>query len=449
MNYYRKPINKVVDDVKLKMQLGALTLKISENDNKIDSLLAVDKNIIKDVSTNTTKIDTNVNDISSNLEKINIIKNDISTQIKSDIDEIKSNLSNVDFNSNNKYSIENFFIYNIKIEKSYKLNKDNPKFSIFKYTLEDNFKKDSILEIDCRLLYQYTNYNNIGFLQYIFKQYDGADTMFSDYKSLKTNAGDNRRNNVNQNDLFYIKLGDDYGVIKIELILSLIDNVTNTVDCKIYNAYNSNFICIKHYKKINLISVNNNLGYLENTILSNSSKRDTNKNDISTNLININTNEDNIAYNLSEINYIKNNISKLYLKNIYNILFYDSKIQIDFRNLFNEKVFDVNAKQNNFIVMNFKIDLQYEDISERNYVKIIYEIFDENDNSLYIKSTNNNKYSYFSNRVIVDENIFYNFTKDLKNIKFVIKFQMLLSRVIKIWYIKNNNYRLILKHYST
>ena len=27
MNYYRKPINKVANDVKLKMQLGALTLK--------------------------------------------------------------------------------------------------------------------------------------------------------------------------------------------------------------------------------------------------------------------------------------------------------------------------------------------------------------------------------------------------------------------------------------
>ena len=117
MNYYRKPINKVADNVKLKMQLGALTLKISENNNKIDSLLAVDKNIIKDVSNNTTKIDTNKNDISSNLGKINGIKNDISTQIKSDIDEIKSNLSKIDFNSINKYSIENFFIYNIEIEK--------------------------------------------------------------------------------------------------------------------------------------------------------------------------------------------------------------------------------------------------------------------------------------------------------------------------------------------
>ena len=291
MNYYRKPINKVVDDVKLKMQLGALTLKISENNNRIDDLLEVDKNIKKDIISNTTLIDTKT----------------------SNINEIKSNLSNIDFNSNNKYSIENFFIYNIEIENNYKLNKDKTSFSIFKYTLEDNSKKDSILDIDCRLLYQYHNYDHIGLLQHIFKLYDNTDTMFYDYQSLKTNAGDNRRNDVKQNDLFYVKLDDDYDVIKIELILSLIDDVDNTVDCKIYNAYNSNFLCIKHYKKINLISVNNNLGDVESTILSN-------KNNMSTYLININTNEDNIAYNLSEITYIKNNISKSYLKNVYNIL---------------------------------------------------------------------------------------------------------------------------------
>ena len=96
--------------------------------------------------------------------------------------------------------------------------------------------------------------------------------------------------------------------------------------------------------------------------------------------------------------------------------------------------------------MYFKIDLEYGDISERNYVKTNYEIFDENDNRLYVKSTNNNKYSYFSNRVIIDENIFHKFTKDIKKIKFIIKFQMLLSRVITIWYIKNDNYRLVIKN---
>ena len=33
-------------------------------------------------------------------------------------------------------------------------------------------------------------------------------------------------------------------------------------------------------------------------------------------------------------------------------------------------------------------------------------------------------------------------------IKFVIKFQMILPNVIKIWYIKNDNYRLVIKNYG-
>ena len=242
--------------------------------------------------------------------------------------------------------------------------------------------------------------------------------------------------------MFYVKLDDDYDVIKIELILSLIDNVTSTEDCKIYNAYNSNFLCIKHYKKINSISLNNNLGDLENNILSN-------KSNISINLINIRGNEDNIAHNLSEIAYIKNNNSKSYLKNIYNIIFYDEKTQVDFRGTFYKKVFAIDAKQNNFIELYLKILLEYEDISEKNYVNTVYEIFDENNNSLYISTIDNNDYQYFSNKVSIKENIFYNFTKNVKNIKFSIKFLMTAVKVIKIWYINNNNYRLILKHYTT
>ena len=76
---------------------------------------------------------------------------------------------------------------------------------------------------------------------------------------------------------------------------------------------------------------------------------------------------------------MKNNKSTQYLKNIYNILIYDSKTQIDFINIFYEKVFDINANVNDFIEMFFKIDLEYENISERNYIKTIYELFDEND----------------------------------------------------------------------
>ena len=53
--YYRKPINKTVNDVKLKMQIGALTVKITENIDKIDDLLEVDKNIKKDIVNNSNK----------------------------------------------------------------------------------------------------------------------------------------------------------------------------------------------------------------------------------------------------------------------------------------------------------------------------------------------------------------------------------------------------------
>ena len=49
MNYYRKPIEKTLNDVKFKIQMGALTLKLSKNINKINDLLEVVKNIKKDI----------------------------------------------------------------------------------------------------------------------------------------------------------------------------------------------------------------------------------------------------------------------------------------------------------------------------------------------------------------------------------------------------------------
>ena len=62
---------------------------------------------------------------------------------------------------------------------------------------------------------------------------------------------------------------------------------------------------------------------------------------------------------------------------------------------FLKKVFDVNANKNHFIEMNFKIGLEYEDISERNYVRTIHELFHETNDILYVKSVINNNYIYF------------------------------------------------------
>ena len=129
------------------------------------------------------------------------------------------------------------------------MKKDNPKFFIFTYTLEDDFKSNSIFEVNCKLLYDYTTYNNIGGLMHIFRLYDENNVLIHEYKNLKCNAGDNLKDDLNHIDLFYVKLNDDYSIIKIELILSILDTVTKTVTCKLYNSLGSNFLCIKYIKK--------------------------------------------------------------------------------------------------------------------------------------------------------------------------------------------------------
>ena len=260
MNYYRKTVNNVVDNVKLKMQIGALTVKIIENINEINDLLEVDKNIKKDIADNSNKIVSMNESITNNFNRISINDKNIKYQtgiMNSNIDEMKSTLTNIENDLSNfkvnenvgNYSIQNFFIYDIEVENEYTLNKDNPKFVIFTYTLEDDFKTNSILEVNCKLLYDYRTYNNIGGLIHIFRLYNEDNELIHEYKNLKCNAGDNISDLLNHIDLFYVKLNDDYSVIKIELILSILDDVTKTILCKLYNSLSSNFLCVKYIKK--------------------------------------------------------------------------------------------------------------------------------------------------------------------------------------------------------
>ena len=258
--YYRKPINKTVDDVKLKMQIGILAVKITENINKINNLLEVDKNIKKNFVDNSNSIENVNKDVTNNFNRISINEKNIkfkSDTINLNIDEMKSTLTNIENNLSNfkvnenvaNYSIQNFFIYNIEIENNYSLNKDNPKFNIFTYDLEDDFKANSILEVNCKLSYDYRTYNDIGGLMHIFRLYNENNVIIHEYKNLKWNAGDNLKDDLNHIDLFYVKQNDDYSVIKIELILSILDDVGKTISCKLYNSLSSNFLFIKYIKK--------------------------------------------------------------------------------------------------------------------------------------------------------------------------------------------------------
>ena len=350
-------------------------------------------------------MNTNKSNISSNLGIINTNKSNISSNLNQ-INDIKSILPTLEV-FKKTYSIKN---------QSFKFNSNKIYFKLSEIEIENNFNIDGNLEINSNIYYKCDNLQKDHHcLQHEYRIFDHKNNLLHKTILNKTNSTDlDSDNNIMLvKDNFYITFENNYN--KIKIILDLY---------RVYRHGTGNF-------NLELINENfTNFTYFDRNDIS--LNIDENKNNISTNLININGNENNIAYNLSEINYIKNNISKSYLKNIYNILFYNKKTQIDFRNLFYENVFDVNGNKNDFMEMIFKIDLQYEDISERSYVKTLYEIFDENDNSLYIKSVTNNNYTYFSNRVIIDENIFHNFTKDVKKIKFVIKFQMILSRVIKI-----------------
>ena len=399
--YYRGLIN-LLNDVKYKLQLTSMTLKINENKNSISGI----KNDISGINNFSNKINDNETNISSNLLKINDNTNDIASNLTkidtntNNIDEINSNLSNIDFNSVNKFSIENFFIYNIEIEKNYILNKDKTSFSIFKYNLEDDFKKGSILEIDCRLLYRYNNYNHIGLLQHVFKLYDDNDNMFYDYKSLKTNAGDNTRNDLKQNDFFYVKLNDNYNIIKIELLLSLINNVNSntSVDCRLYNTYKSNFLNVKYYKKINTLSVNNNL-----------------------------TN----------------------LKNVYNIKYYDYKKEIKFNESFFNKTFNLDFKKDDFVDIDIKMKLEYEDINNSKIINTVIKLYNDMDEEIFESNYNNKDSISYSNFVFLNKNILYNFIEDTKFLKMIIKFEFLQIKKIKsIHYIPENNNRLYIKHYG-
>ena len=197
MNYYRKPINKVIDDIKLKMQIGALTLKISENNNKIDDLIGVDKNVKKDITSNSQQIDTNKNNISDNLEQINDIKSLLPTS------EIFKKT----------YSIKN---------QSFRFTRNIIYFKLLEIEIENNFNKDGRLEFDNYIYYRYDNLQRDHHrLQHEYRMLDDKNNLLHKIILNKTNTSDlNFDNNIMLvKDNFYVTFKNNYNKIKIILDL--------------------------------------------------------------------------------------------------------------------------------------------------------------------------------------------------------------------------------------
>ena len=457
--YYRG-LRNILNDTKHKLQLASMTLKINENKNNISGI----KNDISGINNFSDKINDNSSSISINSGRIITNKSAISInseQISKNKNNISNNLGMINTNvssiSSNLKKIDNFTQYILQsgkdfeekyiIEKQiFNFNRDRHFYTIFEKEIEFEFTKNSLLFIKNNMYYKYDDLSNdYHRLQHEYNIYDG-DNLIHKYLFNKDTYYDDENPILHTNEDFCICFKKNYNKIKINLQLHRhnrhgVGNINLEIDDDNESYINIDYVDRNNDEKVdtNTADISSNLG-----------KINTNVTNISSNLEKIDTNEDNIAYNLNEINYLKNNKSNQYLKNVYNILFYNNNEQISFKDeIFYEKIFELNANKNDFLEMSFKIEIEYRNINDRNYVKNIYEILDENNNRLYIKTISNDEYSYFSNKVIIDENIFYNFNKDIKKIKFVIKFQKLSStRVVYLYYMKNLNYRFILKHFG-
>ena len=234
MNYYGKSVNNNANDVKLKMQIGALILKLSENNGKIDNLLKVDKDIKKDISSNLTKIGSNESNISSNLTKIGSNECDIFKIFEL----LKNKISQMTFKKS--FGIEN---------REFKFNRSTHFFEIFSTDIENDFIKDGELRISSKIYYKYKNLSNdITRLCHEYQLYskDGLIHTLA-FNHQFVGEADYTTNILYVKEDFYIKLVDDYSKLKLILMLHRVNRKgIGNIDLQTYNNNSINVTFIEN-----------------------------------------------------------------------------------------------------------------------------------------------------------------------------------------------------------
>ena len=288
MDYYRKTVNKVANDVKLKMQLAALTLKLND-------LIGVDKNIKNDISSNSGKIDDNKNDISTNSNLINSNTKSISTNLEK-IDNFTQYILQSGKDFEEKYTIE---------KQIFKFDKNKHFYTIFEKEIEFEFTKNSLLFVKNNMYYKYDNLSNdYHRLQHEYNIYDG-DNLIHKYLFNKDTYYDESLDPIlHTNEDFCICFKKNYKKIKINLQLHRHNrHGAGNINLEIDDD-NENYISVDYIDRNNEGN-NEQVDTNARDISSNLGKINTNVTDISSNLIKINSNEDDILTNLNEINYLK------------------------------------------------------------------------------------------------------------------------------------------------
>ena len=307
MNYYRKPINEAINDIKLKMQLGAITLKLSENNNNISSNTSDISNSKTDISSNLSKINTNTSDISnsktdissnlskintntsdisnsktdisSNLSKINTNTSDISnskTDISSNLSkintntsdisnsktDISSNLSKINTNtsdiSSNLTKINSIKENNLKvpdevfndrydiINQSFNFNKNTHSYKLFEKIIENNMNAGELV-INTIINYKFDNLeNDINRLTHLYEFFDYKNILFYSITLDNHDFGVKSNSDLNISDNFCFNINNKNN-IKLVLSLTRINEWgTGSIDLEMIN---NNYMNIIYNKK--------------------------------------------------------------------------------------------------------------------------------------------------------------------------------------------------------
>ena len=417
--------------------VGHNTIQINyiENNSKLD----INKNNISSnsglISTNTSDIESNLGKIGTNTSSISSNKGLIETNTSSISDNsglIETNTSNISDNSglistntsniasnlekindlqtsNVKafYNLDQIFIYDI--ENGYQtVNKDNH-YHIFEKEITYDFIKNSYLEIALKVLTEISNYVLIGYFQILCNFYDQDNNLFYTI-SLSTAMGSiNKLSTIKS--VFIVPINENMSKIKIDFFIAPKETQQNRSAKFFIRDINSNKIYVKYFQKTEEMSIKD------------------------------------IQNSLNNVKKIENSIK---LKNIINILFYNEREQIDFKNNFFDKTYDLNIKKDDFIEIDLRMLLEYENIDNSNIIITEFRLYndDDDDEQIYTATYNNGNNISFKNFVFINKNIFYNFEKDTTKLRVLIFFYMLRSDIVKIWYEPKNTDRFILKHYG-
>ena len=375
--------------------------KINTNTSSISTILGKINTNTSSISTNLGKINTNTSDISDNSGKINTNTSDIEK-----INELNKNIKSF-------YNLDQIFIYDIKPDPNNKtVNKDDH-FHIFEKEINYNFTKNSYLEIALKVLTELSNYTLIGHFQILCNFCDQDNNLFYTI-SLSTAMGSiNRLSTIKS--VFIVPINENMSKIKIDFFIQPKSDQQHRTAKFIVRDINSNKIYLKYFQKTDEMSIKDIQNSLDNV------------NSISTRVDNLE--------------------KSLYLKNLYNDIYYDNDVLIT--NIFFDKTYTIGAKRNDFIEVYFKLLIKYEDTSNSKHITTNFILYNmENGQELISYSYDNNDYIGNSNTDILLNNAFYyNFNEDVNKLKIAITFTKRRSYV-KISYSSINNNRLIVKHYG-